>query len=140
MRWLAHAAVVAAAFFLSFGPNSAFAAETKIDGLWDASVIVAGPAEIPFRFEISSSNGQVQGFFFEGDKKIGSTSGTFANNQLVLQYEFLYTTLTATYDGEQFQGFYRQNRKNGKVYAFHARRFHPAGPESAYPPNVSGNW
>ena len=114
-------------------------AETKIDGLWDASVLV-GQAEIPFRFEIASNNGQIQGFFFEGDKKIGSTSGRFVNNELQLQYEFLNATLTATFDGEQFQGSYRYNRKNGKVYVFQARRSRPAGPESASHPQIAGSW
>ena len=114
-------------------------AETKIDGLWDASVLV-GQAEIPFRFEIASNIGQIQGFFFEGDKKIGSTSGRFVNNELQLQYEFLNATLTATFDGEQFQGSYRYNRKNGKVYVFQARRSRPAGPESASHPQIAGSW
>ena len=138
--WRAMALLVAANSVLLVCPRALNATEVRIDGLWDASVIVAGPAEIPFRFEISTNNGRVQGFFFEGDKKVGSTSGTFTNNQLVLQYEFIYTTLTATFDGKEFQGFYRQNRKNGKVYPFHARRFRPADPESSAPPNVAGNW
>jgi len=115
------------------------AADTKIDGLWDASVLV-GQARIPFRFEIASTNGQVQGFFFEGDKKIGSTSGRFVNNELQLQYEFLYSTLTATFDGEQFQGTYRYKRKNGKEYAFHARRFHPVDPQLVAFPQIAGSW
>jgi len=125
---------VAAVFF-----RYSLAAEAKIDGLWDASVVV-GQAEIPFRFEIVSRNGQVNGFFFEGDKKIGSTSGRFVNNELQLQYEFLDATLTATFDGEQFQGTYRYNRKNGKQYAFRARRFRPSHSESASHPQIAGSW
>jgi len=132
-------AAILAVAFVFFIPRAASAADSNINGLWDASVLV-GTAEIPFRFEISSSNGQVQGFFFEGDKKIGSTSGQFSGNQLVLQYEFLYATLTATYDGEQFEGLYRNNRKNGKVYPFHARRFWPSDPEGIAPPDIAGNW
>jgi thiol-disulfide isomerase/thioredoxin len=129
-------AFLALVLFFSACPASA---QSKIDGLWDASVVV-GQAEIPFRFEISSNHGQVQGFFFEGDRKIGSTSGQFANNRLQLQYEFLYTTLAATFDGQQFQGSYRGNRKNGREYPFRARRFHPTDPESAASPQVAGSW
>jgi len=114
-------------------------AQSKIDGLWDASVVV-GPAEVPFNFEISSKSGQVQGFFFEGKKGIGSTSGRFVNNDLQLQYEFLNSTLTATFDGEQLQGTYRYNRKNGKEYAFHARRAHPVRYETAFYPRVAADW
>ncbi len=126
------------AFLTVFFPH-ALSADTGIDGLWDASVLV-GQAEIPFRFEIVSNNGQVEGFFFEGDKKIGSTSGRFVNKELQLQYEFLNSTLTATFDGEEFQGSYRYNRKNGKVYAFHARRSRPSGSESASRPQIAGSW
>src|SRR5258708_26190810 len=122
-------------FFTVFFPH-ALPAETAIDGLWDASVLV-GQAEIPFRFEIVSNNGQVQGLFFEGDKKIGSTSGRFVDKELQLQYEFLNATLTATFDGEQFQGSYRYNRNNGKVYPFHARRSRPSGLESASHPQIA---
>jgi len=137
-RRLAAIFFFALSFLLPFA-CSALDADPKIDGLWDATVLV-GQAEIPFRFEIVSTGNQVQGFFFEGDKKIGSTSGQFTNNRLVLQYEFLYTTLTATFDGEQFQGTYRRNRKNGGEYPFQARRFHPANPDSADPPEIAGNW
>src|SRR5437879_3968604 len=83
---------------------------------------------------------QVQCFFFEDDKKICSTSGHFVNNELQLQYEFLYGTLTATFDGEQFQGTYRYNRKNGKQYAFHARRSRPVDPQPTAFPQVAGSW
>jgi hypothetical protein len=31
---------------------------------------------VPFRFEIAGSGAEIQGFFFEGDRKIGSTSGS----------------------------------------------------------------
>src|ERR1700732_5341412 len=48
-------------------------AASGIDGLWDASVVANG-VEIPFRFEIATNGREAQGFFFEGDRKIGSTS------------------------------------------------------------------
>jgi hypothetical protein len=60
-----------AIWFVSVFP--AAAATTSITGLWDAAVVI-NQVEIPFRFEISQSGSQVQGFFFEGDRKIGSTS------------------------------------------------------------------
>jgi thiol-disulfide isomerase/thioredoxin len=121
---------------VSPGPSSA---QSNIDGLWDASVLV-GQAEVPFRFEIASANGQVHGFFFEDNKKIGSTSGRFVSNELLLQYEFLNSTLTATFDGEEFHGTYRYNRKNGKEYAFRAHRSRPSVPESASSPQIAGSW
>src|SRR5438045_2376799 len=73
-------------------------AASKIDGLWDAVIVTGGGAnapavEIPFRFEIATDGGQAHGFFFEGDRKIGSTTGTFADAALKLEYDFLNTTL-----------------------------------------------
>jgi len=114
-------------------------AQDKFDGLWDATITV-GQADVPFRFEIVGKNAQPQGFFFEGDKKIGSTSGQFVNGELQLQYEFLYTTLTAKLDGDRLQGIYRSNRKNGSAYVFHAKRFQQTPPASDAPPQIAGNW
>src|SRR4030095_15537672 len=69
-------------------------AASPVDGLWDA-VVVSNTVEIPFRFEIASQGTTVTGFFFEGDRKVGSSSGTFADGVLKLEYDFLNTTLEA---------------------------------------------
>jgi thiol-disulfide isomerase/thioredoxin len=137
MTWRG-AALLALCFGVLAGARQA-AAETKIDGLWDARVTV-GQAEIPFRFEIASKDGQVQGFFFEGEKKISSSSGQFANGELHLQYDTLFTELNATLHGDEWDGAYRYKRKNGKVYAFHARRFQAATLSEVTPPQIAGNW
>src|SRR5947209_19233878 len=64
-------------------------AASAINGLWDAT-IVANDTEVPFRFEIVSSGGaETEGFFFEGDRKVGSTAGSFVGRVLTLEYEFL---------------------------------------------------
>ena len=78
-------------------------------GLWDA-VIVANNAEVPFRFEIAQNEHHVEGFFFEGDRKVGSTSGSFENGTLRLDYDFLNTTLEATLEGDELRGTYRNKR------------------------------
>jgi thiol-disulfide isomerase/thioredoxin len=116
--------------------------QAKLAGMWDATVKL-DQAEVPFRFEIVQNNNQIQGFFFEGEKRIGSTSGQFVNGELRLDYEFLYTTLTAKLNGDELDGTYRANRKNGKEYVFHARRFQPPAVDSdeePAPPQVAGNW
>ena len=114
-------------------------AQTEPDGLWNA-VVVVGKAEIPFRFELSRQGNQWHGFFFEGDRKIGSTSGSLNSGTLLLNYEFLNTTLTAKFDGGQWNGTYRYNRKNGKEYAFHARPYVAPSPDPTTPPEVAGEW
>src|ERR1700679_2834049 len=72
-------------------------------GLWDA-VVVTNKVEIPFRFEISESGGEVHGFFFEGDRKAGSTSGSFKNGTLKFEYDYLNTVLEATFKGDRLDG------------------------------------
>lgn len=114
-------------------------AQTSISGLWDAK-IVANQLEIPFRFEIAQNGAQVQGFFFEGDRKIPSSSGSFANNRLELNYDYLDTTLDVTFVGDQFFGTYRVNRTGSQPLLIRAKRFMPAPADTASAPQVAGNW
>src|SRR5215212_9492427 len=94
---------------LTLTPQRAAAQEhASLDGLWDAVIVAAG-TEVPFRFEMVTSGPQVQGFFFEGDRKIGSTLGSFAEGVLTLEYDFLNTTLELTQNGDQLTGTYRTN-------------------------------
>ena len=73
-------------------------AASSVDGLWDA-VIVASGTEIPFRFEIASRGSQIEGSFFEGDRKVGSSSGRLADDVLTLEYDHLNTTLELKVNG-----------------------------------------
>jgi len=118
-------------------PPSAFSAST-IAGLWDAK-IVANQLEIPFRFEIAQNGNQVQGFFFEGDRKIGSSSGSFSGGHLILEYDILETTLEVTFLDDQFAGTYRFNR-SGNALLIRAHRFTPASADTAAAPQISGSW
>lgn len=133
MRW---APLVLASLLVAV-PVSA--APPKIAGLWDA-VIVANQTEIPFRFEIAQNGAQVQGFFFEGDRKIGSTAGTFENGHLRLEYDFLNTTFETTFDGDQFRGTYRVNVPNAAPMEVRGHRFAPVPADSNSAPQVAGNW
>src|SRR4051812_12492751 len=81
-------------------PAQAIDATRSVDGLWDA-IIVANEAEVPFRFEIESTAAGAQGFFFEGDRRIGSTSGKFVDGILRFEYEFLNTTLALRLEDNQ---------------------------------------
>jgi peroxiredoxin len=112
----------------------------SIAGLWDATV-VNGRAEIPFRFEIDETGGQVQGSFFEGEKKVTSSGGSYANGALKLDYDFLNTTLEATWDGGTLQGSYRNNRPNAKPMPFRAAKFvAPKAGEATAAPKLTGYW
>lgn len=129
-------ALLVGIFLLAAIPVSA---ASGITGLWNATVVV-NKAEIPFRFEIAQNGSQVQGFFFDADRKIGSTSGSFQNGKLMLAYDFLNTTLVATLNDGELHGTYRNNRPNAKPMEFSAHRFAPAPAGTSAPPRVAGNW
>ena len=114
-------------------------APAGINGLWDA-VVVAGGAEVPFRFEIATRGAQAEGFFFEGDRKIGSTSGSFANGVLKLDYEFLNTMLEARLADGQLVGTYQNKRPGSKPQDVRMRRFTTVSADSADAPQVAGTW
>jgi peroxiredoxin len=114
-------------------------AAAAINGLWDA-VIVTNGTEVPFRFEIVSGSAGAQGFFFEGDRKVGSTSGRFADGVLTLDYDFLNTTLQARFDGSQLVGSYTNNRAGAKPQDVRMRRFTPVSFDDAEPPALAGSW
>jgi thiol-disulfide isomerase/thioredoxin len=115
------------------------ASAQSINGLWDAT-IVANNVDVPFHFEIVTSGSQTEGFFFEGDRKIGSTSGSFDGATLKLDYEFLNTTLEATLGGDELRGTYRNKRPNARPQEFRAKRFVARAEEPTNAPSLAGSW
>jgi thiol-disulfide isomerase/thioredoxin len=113
----------------------------RLAGEWNATVTL-GTAEIPFRFEISAKGTDLQGFFFEGERKIGSSSGKYEDGKIQFDYEHLNSTLAATFNGETLDGTYRFNRKNGREYKFHATRAADSTKVKnvSTSPNVKGDW
>jgi len=110
-----------------------------IAGLWDA-VIVANGVEVPFRFEIASNGTAVDGFFFEGDRKVGSTTGSFTGGELIFEYDFLNTTLELKLTGDELVGAYRNKRANAKPQDVRMRRFAPVAIDDGSVPSLAGNW
>jgi thiol-disulfide isomerase/thioredoxin len=110
-----------------------------INSLWDAVIVSASGIEIPFRFEIVTADTDAQGFFFEGDRKIGSTTGRRANDTFTFEYEFLNTTLQLGREGEELVGWYR-NRSSGRTQAVRMRRFVTVSADTGIVPAVAGLW
>ena len=117
------AALVAVA--CSVFPARTLRAAGSLDGLWDAVVAAAG-TEVPFRFEIASKGADVEGFFFEGDRKVGSSSGRLEDGVLTLDYEHLNTTLEIKVSGDELIGTYRNKRVGSRPQDVRMRRFKPA--------------
>ena len=114
-------------------------AAASLDGLWDA-VVVAGGAEVPFRFEIATRGGEAQGFFFEGDRKIGSTSSTVAAEAITFEYDFLNTVLELRTRGEALVGTYRNRREGARPQDVQMRRFIPTAMAEDNTPALGGSW
>jgi thiol-disulfide isomerase/thioredoxin len=138
--WLIAAAlvIISALSVISPAPVTA-AAPSPVTGLWDA-IVVSNGIEIPFRFEIARDGADVQGFFFEGDRKVGSTSGSFADGMLKLEYDHLNTTLEATLTDGQLVGSYKNKRPNSRPQDIRMRRFTPVSLEGEEAPPLAGTW
>lgn len=125
--------LVMAALLASFG---SIASAQSLAGLWDATVNVEG-TQIPFRFGLSGSGSDVKGWFFNGDEREISTSGTFENGSLVLNFDSYAGILQATVKDGVLDGQYSQR---GKSQAIHATRALPRASVSAKAPDIGGLW
>jgi thiol-disulfide isomerase/thioredoxin len=119
--------------------SRAVRAAASVDGLWDA-VVTAGETQVPFRFEIATKGSEAQGFFFEGDRKVGSSAGTFADGTLKLEYDHLNTTLEVKLEGDELIGAYRNNRAGSRPQAVRMRRFTPTAVADENTPALAGSW
>jgi len=108
-------------------------------GLWDA-VLIANNVEVPFRFEVAVDGASAEAFFFDGDRKVGSTSGSFENGKLTVEYDYLNTVLEATLDGDRLRGTYGNAQSTRPGREFHATRFMPASAQALTGPSVEGTW
>jgi thiol-disulfide isomerase/thioredoxin len=128
---------VAAALALAALPARAEA--QSISGLWDASVVVNGGIEVPFRFEIAGSGKAIKGSFFNGDEKVTSTTGSFENGALTLSFDEYGTKVEATLKDGRLEGQYSRGTR-GAPYPFQAKRFAPAPVGDAPIPPIAGLW
>lgn len=110
-------------------------------GLWDATVTVNG-LDIPFRFEIAGKGADVKGSFFDGDRKVTSTRGTFENGALTLSFDGYAATLTANLADGQLSGEYARGKRG--AYPFKATRIvkpaQAANAAGSTAPSIAGVW
>jgi thiol-disulfide isomerase/thioredoxin len=111
----------------------------SISGLWDASVVISGGIEVPFRFEIAGSGKAIKGSFFNGDEKVTSTTGSFENGALILSFDEYGTKVEATLKDGRLEGQYSRGTR-GAPYPFQAKRFAPAPVGDAPIPAIAGLW
>jgi thiol-disulfide isomerase/thioredoxin len=116
-------------------------------GLWDANVTLTlpnngGTNDIPFRFEIVCGGANCatpKGSFFNGDEKVTSTTGTFANGVLAFSYPEYGSQLDATFKNGRLEGQYSRGTR-GAPYPFQAKRFTAIEVGEKNIPSINGLW
>src|SRR5215469_10601472 len=109
----------------------------SVSGLWDATIDFNG-VEIPFRFELSGDGANIKGWFFNGDDREVSNSGSLENGKLTLSYDSYLTKLTGTFKDGAFDGQYGPLLRH--TYAVHAVRAVSKPVSQRQAPSIAGQW
>jgi thiol-disulfide isomerase/thioredoxin len=109
----------------------------SIAGLWDATISQGG-TQIPFKVGFSGTGEDIKGWFFNGDEKEISNSGTFKDNALVLNFDSYASVLKLTLRDGELDGEYTTRGKGAPVHAI--RHVDPSAAADATAPNVDGLW
>jgi thiol-disulfide isomerase/thioredoxin len=118
--------------------TAAVSAQTPIpsfDGLWSATVTVNN-RDIPFRMGFSTHDG-VHGWFFNGDERVPSTSGTFESGRLALRFDHYAARLEAQFANGELSGTYG---REGRIYRFHAAPYRATAASAQDAPNIASLW
>jgi thiol-disulfide isomerase/thioredoxin len=128
-----------AALLLALAPAAVAQSQAGLSlaGLWDATISFKG-SDIPFRLEIAGDGSNVQGWFFNGDDHVVSTSGKFQNGSLVLNFDHYAAKLEATLKDGVLAGQYGPMLK--KTYPITARRHPGDAKPTAAAPSIDGLW
>lgn len=116
-----------------------------VAGLWQAT-LTTRDAEVPFRLEIAGDGANVQGWFFNGDQKVHSTSGRFENGKLVLNFDQYASKLEATLNNGVLEGTYGRSRAASSTAgrggnSFRATIYTPQPKAAAADvPSIDGLW
>ena len=111
--------------------------EPRLAGRWDA-VVVASGVEVPFVFQIDGDGATLQGSFFNGERRITSTSAKADGSRVVFTFGQYASTLEATVEHGRLSGEYRRAR--GEPFAFRAAPAVTPAVSAAGVPAIDGTW
>ena len=114
-------------------------AASLLTGEWQATIVNNG-VDVPFRFEIASRGGAFVGSFFNGDRRISSTSGRVHDDTVQFAFDQYAATLDLVLSDAKLTGEYRRGTKT--KYPFSATRA-ASSVVSAIPsgtPSIAGTW
>jgi thiol-disulfide isomerase/thioredoxin len=131
-------ALLVLAFALATGRPDAQAGSPV--GRWDAVVRVSNNTiDIPFTFEIVQAPGGIRGYFFDGEVKVPSTVGRFADGAVDLRFDQYGARLQATLTGDRLEGKYDRGTR-GAPYPFTATRAVAPRAVASRVPSIAGEW
>jgi thiol-disulfide isomerase/thioredoxin len=120
---------------------SAAAQAQSLSGTWQAAITING-TEFPFRLELAADSAKgtsAQGWFFNGDVRVPSTSGSFRNGTLILNFDHMATKLQATLKDGVLEGQYGPYSK--ELRPVKARRLiATASSKAEGVPQITGLW
>jgi thiol-disulfide isomerase/thioredoxin len=109
----------------------------SLTGVWDAKINFNG-VEIPFKIEFAGDGKNIRGWFFNGEERETSSSGTFENGSVDLRWDDYATELTATLKDGTLEGQWVSASK--KSYPIQAKRLVSAPAEKVAAPLIDGLW
>jgi thiol-disulfide isomerase/thioredoxin len=99
----------------------------SLTGTWQSTLSING-INVPFLTGISTDGQTAKGWFYNGDEKVASTSGTFRDGKLTLNFDQYASKLEATLQDSKLVGTY--GRQGRTPNAFTAQQI----------PNIEGNY
>jgi thiol-disulfide isomerase/thioredoxin len=106
-------------------------------GLYDATINFNG-TEIPFKFEFAGQGANIKGWFFNGDEREISASGSLENGKLILNFDSYLAKLTGTFKDGVFDGEY--GPMLGHTYAVHMVHAVNKPASARQAPSIAGQW
>ena len=113
------------------------AADPPLAGRWNAT-IVSNSVEVPFAFEIAGEGPSLKGSFFNGDRRITSTSTSVEEGTTVFSFDQYASKLRVAFKDGQLTGEYRRAR--GGPFPFKASRAAAAAVAATKAPAIDGTW
>ncbi len=138
-----HPATLAPIVALLSLASLATAGSPSLDGLWDATVKIQNPKDgsvlvVPFQFELAGDPANIKGSFFNGEERVTSTGGRFADGVLLLNFDHYASRLEAKLDNGVLAGKYGNPART--LYDFAAKPHVTVAAGSGKAPNIDGEW
>jgi thiol-disulfide isomerase/thioredoxin len=131
------AALVLLAGTAGAGAAGSGQAPPGLAGRWDATVVVNN-VEVPFTFEVAGEGKSLSGSFFNGDRRITSTSSEVADGAVTFGFGQFGSTLRARLADGRLTGEYQRAR--GTPYPFQAGRAAAPATAAGDVPSIGGTW